>query len=305
MPPPRPRDAAAPEAGRLDRVLARAFPGLTRRTARRAIGDGAVFVDGARCRIASVKVRAGARLRLHEARPGPAPEAPPSGAPAGAEGAVLFEDADLLVLDKPPGVTVNESETGGAPSVADRHRWTAPHVVHRLDRDTSGVLVLARHPEAARALTEAFRRRRVEKLYFAIVTGSPEPGVETAAIGRDPRRPRGRRVRPDGKPAETRFVVRSREGELAWVEARPVTGRTHQIRVHLRHRGTPIFGDLAYSGVDRARAGDRIRIAPRTALHARALAIDFGGRRRRFDAPMPADLRALLDGADWDAEVEL
>lgn len=305
MPPRGAKDARVRFDDRLDRVLADLFPSLSRRAARDAVARGSVFVDGKRCRTSSQRVCAGTRIRLFEPeaapnhqREGALPEEVDRGIEAPAEGAlgarVLEQDADLLVLDKPPGVTVNESETVRSPSLADRARWLTPHVVHRLDRDTSGVLVLARHAEAARALSRAFAERRTTKIYWALVTGQPEPGIERGGIGADPRRPRYRRVRPDGKPAETRFMVRGAEGPLTWIEARPITGRTHQIRVHLAHRRSPVFGDLAYGGVDRVRTERGILVASRTALHARRLEIEFEGRVRAWEAPWPADLQALL-----------
>lgn len=294
----RKREAVVAAPDRLDRVLALLFPELSRRSARDAIDRGAVFVDGARCRVASRRVAAGARVRwFGETHDEGSPELP-----------VLYRDDDLLVLDKPPGVVVNESETARAPTVVDRHRWVAPFVVHRLDRDTSGVLVLARHREAAREVSEAFRARRVRKVYDAIVTGLPPDGWETAAVGADPRRPRARRVRADGRPASTWFRSLATERGLTRVEARPITGRTHQIRVHLRHRGAPIFGDLAYEGVDRVRVDDEVRHARRPALHARALELPRGETVHRFEAPVPADLRALMraswdDPVDWELEL--
>ena len=287
--------------GRLDHVLAACFPELSRRAAKDAVARGRVFVDGRRCRVASRDISPGARLRWFDDSAADAssrdhglraPEFP-----------ILFQDEDVLVLDKPPGVSVNESETAAAPSVVDRQRWVAPHLVHRLDRDTSGVLVLARHLGAARALSSAFAERRTRKVYWALVTGRPVEGVETAAIGRDPRRPRARRIRPDGRPAETRLSPLGTLGDLSWVEARPITGRTHQIRIHLAHRRAPVFGDLLYGGVDRARVAGEVVVAPRTALHARALEVLVDGEVRRWEAPFPADLRALAP-FDWDRPFE-
>lgn len=282
-------------------MLAECFPELSRRAAKDAITGGRVFVNGRRCRVASREISPGARLRWFELRradvqrrrvPRCALELP-----------ILHQDDDVLVLDKPPGVSVNESETAAAPSVVDRQRWVAPHLVHRLDRDTSGVLVLARHADAARALSRAFAERRTRKIYWALVTGAPADGLETSAIGRDPRRPRARRVRPDGRPAETRLSRLWTQDELSWVEARPITGRTHQIRIHLAHRRTPVFGDMLYGGVDRARIGGDVVVAPRTALHARALEVQMHGEVWRWEAPFPADLRALAP-FEWDRPVD-
>lgn len=291
--------------GRLDRVMTDCFAELSRRAAKDEIARGAVFVEGRRCRVASREVRAGARLRWFEIGATPTGPGAGSGSDPSSESPsipVLFEDADLLVLDKPPGVSVNESETAGQPSVVDRHRWVAPHLVHRLDRDTSGVLVLARHAEAARALSSAFAERRTRKVYWALTTGAPRSGLEDAPIGADPRRPRARRVRPDGQAAQTWFETRDAVESLAWVEARPITGRTHQIRIHLAHQRAPVLGDLLYGGVERVRVGDAVVVAPRTALHARVLEIEISGQWRRFESPFPEDLRPLAS-FDWDAEV--
>ncbi len=211
------------------------------------------------------------------------------------EVSILYEDDDLLVVDKPPGLVVNDTDTDRGRSLLDVLRERRPQAIHRLDRDTSGVLALALNAAAAKELSRGFAERTVTKVYDAVVSGRPRAGREEARIGRDPRRPRARRARADGKSAETTFEILACGPALAWVEARPRTGRTHQIRVHLSHRGTPIFGDLLYGGVDRIRSEGRVLVAPRVALHARRLELVLRGRSHAFEAPVPDDMLFLID----------
>jgi 23S rRNA pseudouridine1911/1915/1917 synthase len=166
-------------------------------------------------------------------------------------------------------------------------------VVHRLDRETSGVTLLARTPEAARALAAAFRDGAPEKTYLAICARAPEPpeGRLDAPLGKDPRRAGRRAVRPGGEPAATRYrTLAVGPAGAALVEARPETGRTHQIRAHLAHLGAPLVGDVRYGG-PRAVSGFPV---PRTMLHARRLALahPVTGERLALEAPLPEDFEA-------------
>jgi 23S rRNA pseudouridine1911/1915/1917 synthase len=223
---------------------------------------------------------------------------------------VVYEDADVLVVDKPPGLVVHPGagqEEGTLVNgllavhpevvmVGDAHR---PGIVHRLDRDTSGLLVVGLTAAAYTALVAALGDRRVERRYSALVWGVPEAprGVIDAPIGRSPRHPTRQAVVAGGRPARTRYEVRARydrPAELALLRCHLETGRTHQIRVHLASIGHPVVGDRDYGGVRAALT------VPRMFLHAEHLAFDHPvtGEALAFDAPLPADLAAVLTGLD-------
>ena len=212
---------------------------------------------------------------------------------------VLYEDADAAVLNKPCGMVVHpgSGNRGGTLVNGLLHRYrdlarqfpdsSRPGIVHRLDKDTSGVIVVAKSGAAHARLARQFAERRVGKIYFAWVAGRPTPASGRIAthLRRDPRNPTRVRVSRDrGKVAVTRYQVRRSVAGASLVALRPVTGRTHQLRVHLRWLGHPILGDPLYAG--RARG-----TAPRLLLHARRLSIRLPGDRepRTFTAPWPPD----------------
>ena len=269
---------------RLDRVMAGApAAGLSRRRARTLIDAGAVFVDGRRCRVASREVPAGARIVAHldaESRPDPQP--PP----------VLWRGGELFAISKPPGLHVNETETSARASVVSSFEGTV-HPVHRLDRGTSGVLLLARTPAAAAEAAKLFEQRAVDKQYLAVTLGRPTLARIDAPLGQDRRRPRARSVRADGKPACTELEVLGTADGLAAVQARPITGRTHQVRVHLAHASAPIAGDLLYGGPAASRLGPDVIRWPRVMLHAAALRFSWEGQTVSLAAPPPADFDGL------------
>jgi 23S rRNA pseudouridine955/2504/2580 synthase len=267
---------------RLDRWFRRHFPEIAHGRLQRLLRTGQVRVDGRRAQ-ASARLSPGQRIRippLPVAEPSRAPEsrAPERVDPADAEwlrSRILFEDHALLVLDKPAGLAV-QGGTG-----TRRHldgmlqAWSAggerPRLVHRLDRDTSGLLVVAKTAAAAASLTAAFRRHRVDKLYWALVVGRP-PDAQ-GAIDRPLAKHAGRggeRVMATeaGVPARTAYRVVARAGRIAsWLALKPLTGRTHQLRAHCALLGTPIIGDGKYGGTAAHPAG-----APKgMMLHAREL----------------------------------
>ncbi len=275
-------DRQAAAGGPLEVVLARAIDDLAVGEAAALIAAGAVFVDGKRARDRRQPVRDGAKLVVHRA--GAEAPAPPALPPL----VVLFEDADLIVLDKSPGDHLNETETSARPALVER--LPGSFVVHRLDRETSGVVALAKHARAAERLSAAFRERRVEKRYLALVEGALPDGELTDPIGLDRRRPRARRVRADGQEARTTVRTVGRLDGISAVEAAPHTGRTHQIRVHVAHHGAPILGDRTYGGPMVVRVAGEVVEVPRTLLHARRLVLPGWPP---FVAPVPADLAAF------------
>jgi 23S rRNA pseudouridine1911/1915/1917 synthase len=236
-------------------------------------------------------------------------------APEAGEVRFLHVDDDVLVVDKPAGLTVHPG--AGRPDGTLVHRLLHHHpelagvggpgrpgIVHRLDKDTSGVLVVARHAAAYRSLQRAFAERRVDKRYLAVVYGDADAeGEIDAPIGRHPQQRKKMTVRPGGRPAHTRWRRIAGAGGIALLEVTLLTGRTHQIRVHLKHVHHPLVGDPAY-GEARWKAlqgsGQRaLRDFPRPALHAWRLAFPHpgSGETARFEAPVPEDLRRLWRAA--------
>jgi 23S rRNA pseudouridine1911/1915/1917 synthase len=305
----------APSAGeRLDRFLARAQPDLSRSRLQSLILGGRVTVNG-KPRRASHRLLAGDRVCVDV----PAPEAAtlePEALPLD----IVHEDADLLVLDKPAGLVVHPGAGVGRgtlvhgllhrdPAIAGVGGAGRPGIVHRLDKDTSGLMVVARTSGAYRGLIELIRRREIHRTYRALVWGDPtgDEGVIEGAIGRDPRdRKRMALVARGGKAARTLWRVEERFGAAALLEVRLDTGRTHQIRVHLASRRMPVVGDAVYGtsrkkrlsggrGAGSLEAALHVQLS-RQALHASNLEFPHpvGGQELRFTSPLPGDLARAI-----------
>lgn len=299
------------EGSRLDQFLAAAIPGRTRSALRRCIVEGLVAVDGRAAGKPGMALRPG--MRVEVALPEPPPDAPgPEAIPV----RVVHEDEHLAVIDKPAGLVVHPGHgrrTGtlvnallglGVP-LAAAGGTERPGIVHRLDRETSGLLVVAKTDAAHRALVAMFARREIRKIYHALVWGHPDPGDGTVerAIGRSRSDPTRMSVgAPRGRPATTIFRTIERIPGFALLEIHLVTGRTHQIRVHLASLHHPVVGDARYGGTpwktlrDPA-AKEAVRSLHRLALHASELALrhPVTGEPLRFQAPIPAEFLALLD----------
>lgn len=309
--------ASPDDAGeRADRFLAGRIGTLSRARVKSLIEAGRVQRDGAALTAPAEAVRAGATYTLTVPAPRPAtPE------PQAIPFPILFEDADILVLDKPAGLVVHPAPgnyDGTLVNALLAHCGETlqgiggerrPGIVHRLDKDTSGVMVVAKTETAMAALSAAFAARDLERAYLALCWGLPAPasGEIEGAIGRDPRDRKRMALRPDGrgKAALTRYrTLRGFHGSLALLECRLATGRTHQIRVHLASKGHPLVGDKLYlrrpPAVARALPADmRAELLgfPRQALHAARLGFAHPrtGAALLFETPPPADMQALLD----------
>jgi 23S rRNA pseudouridine1911/1915/1917 synthase len=298
---------------RLDWFLAQQLPQYSRVYLHRAINAVGVKVEGHRAK-ASHRLRAGERVTMvlpELPRVGPVPENIPLD--------VLYEDAEIAVINKPPAMVVHPGKghwQGTLTSALAFHFEnlsaaggpTRPGIVHRLDRDTSGVMVVAKTDSAHMRLAEQFEQRTTEKEYFAIVVGVPDRDRDLVdqPIGPHPTHREKmaiRRGHPESRESQTFYEVVERFAGFAALKALPKTGRTHQIRLHLAHAGFPVLCDRLYGG--RARitrgelardAGDDTPILERQALHARRLKIVLpSGEPKEFVAPLPADLERTLD----------
>ena len=314
MPSSRTLVAEATAAGlRLDVWLARQLPDLSRARLQALMAQRAVLLAGGAAR-PSTRLKGGEAVSVTvpdpvAGRPGPEP-LPLS---------IVHEDARLVVVDKPAGLVVHPGAGRASGTLVNAllHHVRdlsgvggvlRPGIVHRLDRGTSGLMVVAKDDQAHRALAAQFAARTVEKEYLAVVHGVParRQGVVEAAIGRDPVHRRRMSVRaPRGRAARSTFTVEEALDGAALLRVRIHTGRTHQIRVHLASLGHPVAGDATYGGrrePSSRRASARAALAAlgRPALHAAVLAFDHPGTgtRLRFESPLPADLQALLRALD-------
>src|SRR5229473_3571150 len=298
-----------PEDGgvRLDRALQRQLPELSRTRLKQLILSGQIASDGELLRDPAQRAGSGTRIVVTL----PEPDDPTPVAQSIALD-IRFEDEHLIVVDKPAGMVVHPAPGNQegtlvnallahcGPSLAGIGGVRRPGIVHRLDKDTSGLLVAAKTDVAHRALSHDFASRRVERAYSAVVWGVPALSVGEIAgnIGRSPVNRKKMAVVADarGKPAVTRYRIERRFGDhAALIECRLLTGRTHQIRVHLAHIGHPLIGDPAYgtrAGRIIARAGEigaEIATFPRQALHARLLGFTHPvtGEGLRFESLLP------------------
>lgn len=294
---------SALDGERLDRVVA-LVAGVSRAVAADAIAAGSVLVDGVVETVRSRRLSAGQELAV-DASVGAEP--PPPGPDPSIPVPVVYEDDHLLIVDKPAGLVVHPGAghpdgtlvnglLARDPALAAVGDPARPGIVHRLDRGTSGLLLVARTQVAYEALVAMLADRRVERVYLALVWGVPDAGrgLIDAPIGRSPRDPTRMAVVDDGRAARTRYQVERvlDHGRLALVRCWLETGRTHQIRVHLAAIGHPVVGDATYGGV---RPG---LDAPRLMLHAWRLAFEHPGSGQpvTFEAPLPSELTGVLAG---------
>jgi 23S rRNA pseudouridine1911/1915/1917 synthase len=295
---------------RLDRALGDLFPLQSRNFLAKLITAGKVFLDGSPAMKPAHRVATGQEVLVEIP-----PAAPSSIASQDLPLTILHQDDDVVVIDKPAGLVVHPAAGHPDQTLVNAllHHVTdlsgiggeqRPGIVHRLDKDTSGVMLIAKNDDAHRKLTAAWNTDAIRKEYLALVYGTPgaDRGTVDAPIGRDPRDRKRMAVVADGRRAVTdyEFVERLRYASL--LRCRLRTGRTHQIRVHMKHLGHPIVGDPVYSGPQWRGIPDKkmqraLASLGRQALHAAKLTFPHprDGRVMVVEAPLPADLREVLD----------
>ena len=290
---------------RLDKFLCAKFPAISRGTIQRLIDEGHILVDGQTIK-PTHRPHVGEKISVHfpEARPA---EAQPEEIPLD----ILFEDKDLLVLNKPPGLVVhpavgNEEHTlvnallhHCAGQLSGIGGVARPGIVHRLDKETSGCLVVAKNDATHLSLSEQFSGREVEKIYHTILCGElpREAGEIRAAIARHPAHRKRMAVVEGGREAHTSYHILERLRAATLVEVVLHTGRTHQIRVHFQHLGFPIVGDQVYGKRQNMRLKELTNYAAaRQMLHAKKLSFIHPktGKRKNFEAPWPDDFSKAL-----------
>jgi 23S rRNA pseudouridine1911/1915/1917 synthase len=279
---------------RLDKYVSEKCPEISRTHAQKLIENGYVTVNNQPAK-SSLKLQKGDKVNIEIPPPAPGnltPEAIPL--------TIIYEDSDLMVVNKPAGLTVHPAPghyTGTLANAILNHipnqqvsEGIRPGIVHRLDKDTSGLIIVAKNPAAHMKLSDQFKRRGVAKVYLALVKGhlTPEQGIIEANIGRHPRDRKRMAVVSGGREARTEYKVIKYVGNYTFLEVRPKTGRTHQIRVHLAAIGFPIVGDAVYGG--------KSDYLSRQFLHASILRFKLPstGEYREFQAGLPDDLAQAL-----------
>lgn len=270
-----PEEEVKPEKVRLDVLAKEVYKSYNRSTLQKFIEAGYMKVDGEVVLKPNTRVIPGVRLEL---------VVPEELRNADVEPAVIYEDENVLVVNKPVGL-LSEPRAEYCP---ERTLADFGYVAHRLDRDTSGVIILAKSEEVQQFLKKQFQERTVHKTYYAVVGGGDfklnEARIDLPII-RDKKRPTTFRVDPNGREAETLYRVLESDGDRSLVELRPVTGRTHQLRVHMKYLGHPIVGDLVYGGEP----------TERLFLHAGRLEITLpDGARKVFEAPVPEEFQKCI-----------
>ena len=269
-----PEQDLAPEKVRLDILMTEIYKSYNRSSLQKFIELGFVTVDGELARKANQKFPRGVKIDL---------VVPEEQKNADLVPDVVYEDENVLVVNKPAGLlSMAKGEYCPEKTLGDYGL-----LVHRLDRDTSGVVILAKNPEVQKFLKKQFQDRKTHKIYYAIVDGRPkldEARIDLP-IARDLKRPTTFRVDANGKESETFYKVLKTDGVHSLVELRPVSGRTHQLRVHMKYLGHPIVGDTVYGGEK----------ADRLYLHAGSLEITLpGGKRTIFTVPMPEEFNHVF-----------
>ncbi len=280
---------------RLDKFVGERCSALSRTHAQQLIRDGFITVNGKSAK-PSLKLNIDDKIDIVIP-----PETPPNLEPENIPLKIVYEDADLLVVDKPAGLPVHPAPGHPSytlvnavlvhlPSLSKDADSIRPGIVHRLDKDTSGLIIVAKNRLAQANLSQQFKNRVVKKTYIALVQGklTPEKGTIEAAIGRDPSHRQRMAIVAKGREARTEYRVIKYIGKYSLLEIKPETGRTHQIRVHLAAISFPVIGDATY-GLKSSRF-------PRQFLHASKIAFKLPstGKEITLESPLPADLQQIL-----------
>lgn len=273
-----------PEKLRLDHLLVKAHPEYNRSSLQQFIKSGFVTVDGEIVKKVNSKFLSDARIELKVPESAALPPRPP----------VIYEDENVLVINKPAGLlSMAKGEYCPEPTLEDYGL-----LVHRLDRDTSGVVILAKNPETQKKLRKQFQDRKTHKTYYAVVEGHPKlaEAMIDLPIARNLKRPTTFQVDQNGKPSQTYYRVVRQNDKYSLLELKPTTGRTHQLRVHLKYLNTPILGDPVYGNGDILKHDNRKN---RLYLHAGALEItipgEVGGERRVFESQLPTEFTGIFE----------
>ena len=261
---------------RFDLLLVERHPEYNRSSLQTFIKSGFVTVDGKVVKKPNTKLFGDEKLELNVPEAKKTVEKPP----------VIFEDENVVVLDKPAGL-LSMAKGEYCPETTLENFGL---LVHRLDRDTSGVVILAKNPETQKLLRKQFQDRKTHKTYYAIIEGRPklDEAMIDLPIARNLKHPTTFRVDPNGKPSQTKYKVLKTNGNFSLVELKPITGRTHQLRVHLKYLDTPILGDRVY-GTEKSEK------YPRLFLHAKSLEITIPKSDRRiFESKLPKEFEDVL-----------
>jgi len=282
---------------RFDKYICQSHKGLSRSYVQKLIEEGYVTVNGQMAK-PSLKLKVGDVIVINLPPPSPSPTLAPEHMPL----AIIYEDSDLLVIDKPSGIPVHPAPghpshtlinaiLAHCPQISAIDSSLRPGIVHRLDKDTSGLMIVAKNKAAQLNLYAQWKNRRVLKRYLVLVKGrpSPEEGTIEAPIGRHPRDRKRMAVVPQGREARTLYRVARYLGDYTLVEATPQTGRTHQIRVHFSTIGCPVAGDAVY--------GVRLPYLGRQFVHACLLGfrLPSTGEYVEFRSELPAELGQVLE----------
>lgn len=293
---------------RIDKYLTRVSDGFSRSRIQSLIQDGAVMRNGAVCTRTSEIVAEGDEITLTAP-----PPTPSTVEPEDLSLDIIYQDSDIAVINKPWGMSVHPTDHNKSGTLVNALLYhlsdlsgiggvLRPGIVHRLDRVTSGVIIVAKHDEAHRRLSASFKARETQKTYWAIVHGRPckDQGEIDLPIGRHPSDRKRMTILPGGRPSLTRYQFRKEGLGGSWLELYPVTGRTHQIRVHLKHIGHPIVGDPVYTAKKYSGRGELERIFTdhtMIALHARSIRFPhpMTGELAAFEAQAPDALNSILE----------
>jgi len=298
----------APISGiRLDKYVAEVLPKFSRSYIQKLIAQGHILVNEQKAK-PSQRLKDTDKITIK-----PPPPIYPTAEPIPL--AVIYEDKDILVIDKPAGLVVHPAPghpshtlvnaiLARCPSLATSEDLTRPGIIHRLDKDTSGLMIIAKNDYARQYLVYQFKSHAVTKGYLVLVKGrpSPEQGVIEAPIGRDPHNRKRMAITETGKEASTQYEVKKYLNDYTLLEVTPRTGRTHQIRVHLSAIGYPVVGDLVYGTKRRLEA--KASGLSRQFIHAYRLGFRLPSTNeyREFTCPLPADLKQALKLFAHDAQ---